>query len=125
MEHVQEGAFIASLSFNQTWHLQLSAMAVRQQCPAARPAGSSRQAVSTKDEQAGHRTWASRGTDQTLQQRADGRRTDQVGPGAGDRCGGPQSPWPKARMVRHVAYYILTYILDGKLAASHAHDGAR
>jgi hypothetical protein len=57
MEHVQEGAFIASLSFNQTWHLQLSAMSVRQQCPAARPAGSSRQAVSTKDEQAGHRTW--------------------------------------------------------------------
>jgi len=32
MEHVQEGAFIASLSFNQTWHLQLSAMVVRQQC---------------------------------------------------------------------------------------------
>ena len=120
MEHVQEGAFIASLSFNQTWHLQLSAMAVRQQCPAARPAGSSRQAVSTKDEQAGHRTWASRGTDQTLQQRADGRRTEQVGPGAGDpNPHGPKPGWCDLSPI------ILTYILDGKLAAFHAHDGAR
>jgi len=96
-------------------------MAVRQQCPAARPAGSSRQAVSTKDEQAGHRTWTSRGTDQTLQQRADGRRTDTGRTPGRTRRGGPQSPWPNARMVRH----ILTYILDGKLAAFHAHDGAR
>lgn len=98
-------------------------MAVRQQCPAARPAGSSRQAVSTKDEQAGHRTWHV-GEPRHGPDAAEASRRSEDGPGR-TRRGGPQSPWPKARMVRLVAYYILTYILDGKLAAFHAHDGAR
>ena len=81
--------------------------------------GPSRQAVS-KDEQAGHRTWASRGTDPTLQQRADGR----TGAGAPEKISEPMEPWPKARPWRYLSTRRINWSFRGAVVKPALLDAA-